>query len=150
MYGPIEITVDCLYHVLNQDDYESGVLPIGRPLKNTDILILNDNNELCSKGEMGELCVRGTSLAMGYYNDHDKTDKAFVQNPLNKAYPEIIYRTGDVVVKRDDGEILFVGRRDYQVKHLGYRIELGEIETIALQMPEINNACVAYNDEKNK
>ena len=85
---------------------------------------------------------------MGYYNDAEKTAVAFVQNPLNKSYIELIYRTGDIVYRRDDGVIMFVGRKDFQIKHLGYRIELGEIESVAVSLPFIENACVLYDKEE--
>lgn len=147
MYGPIEITVDCLYHIVTAQDIEKKVLPIGKPFPNTRIYILNEENQECAYNEQGELCVGGTSLAMGYYNDSEKTSRAFVQNPINDKYIEIIYRTGDIVYKRDDGNVMFVGRKDFQVKHLGYRIELGEIENIAVSLSFIENACVLYDKE---
>lgn len=149
MYGPIEITVDCLYHVVTEQDIKEQVLPIGKTFPNTRIHILNEENQECADNEQGELCVCGTSLAMGYYNDSEKTSRAFVQNPLNDKYIDIIYRTGDIVYRRDDGNIMFIGRKDFQIKHLGYRIELGEIENIAVSLPFIENACVLY-DKENK
>ncbi|MBQ9478250.1 MAG: amino acid adenylation domain-containing protein, partial [Selenomonadaceae bacterium] len=148
MYGPIEITVDCLYHVVTARDIEERALPIGKTFPNTTIHILNDEDRECAIDEQGELCVGGTSLAMGYYNDPDKTAAAFVQNPLNKSYIETIYRTGDIVYRRGDGNVMFVGRKDFQVKHLGYRIELGEIESVAVSLPFIENACVLYDKER--
>ena len=145
LYGPIEITVDCTYFVVDREFGEDEPLPIGFPCRNTSILILNEKNEPCAEGERGELCVRGSSLAMGYWNDADKTATAFVQNPLNNRYPELIYRTGDLVYRNERGEIMFVGRTDYQIKHLGYRIELPEIEHQVLSLDGIANACVLYN-----
>ncbi len=145
LYGPIEITVDCTYFVVDREFGEDEPLPIGFPCRNTSIVILNEKNEPCATGERGELCVRGSSLAMGYWNDPDKTAKAFVQNPLNNRYPELIYRTGDLVYRNQRNEIMFVGRSDYQVKHLGYRIELPEIEHQVLSLDGIANACVLYN-----
>jgi acyl-CoA synthetase (AMP-forming)/AMP-acid ligase II len=106
---------------------------------------LNERNELAAAGERGELCVRGSALAHGYWNDPDKTAAAFVQNPLNPHYPERIYRTGDIVYRNERGEIMYAGRRDNQVKHLGYRIELGEIESAAMTLPEIRSVCVLYD-----
>ncbi len=150
MYGPIEITVDCLYHIVTPEDVQMGEVPIGKPFCNTKMLILNDRNEECAIGEPGELCIGGSSLAMGYYNDPEKTAKAFVQNPRNKTYLETIYRTGDTVCKRKDGNVVFIGRKDFQVKHLGYRIELGEIEHVIVSLPFIENAAVLYNHEKKK
>ena len=94
----------------------------------------------------GELCVRGTSLAMGYYNNPEKTAAAFVQNPLNKAYPEVIYRTGDIVCYNEDGLIMFKGRKDNIVKHMGYRTDLGEIEHVIINtLKLVKNGCIVYN-----
>ena len=103
LYGPIEITLDCTYYAVETRPDEKEPLPIGIPYRNTDVLILNDDNQKCKVGEEGELCVRGTSLAMGYYNNPEKTAAAFTQNPLNTSYPEIIYRTGDKAYVREDG-----------------------------------------------
>lgn len=149
LYGPIEITLDCTYYIVNENLPNDVPIPIGWPCRNSDVLILNNDDELADINEKGELCVRGTSLAMGYYNDPEKTSKAFVQNPLNKNYPELIYRTGDVVFKNDKNEIIFVGRKDFQVKHLGYRIDLNEIEHVIVNSwGKINNASILYLSEK--
>ena len=150
MYGPIEITVDCLYHKVTNEDIAKGELPIGKAFPNTKVLILNDNDQECNIGEIGELCIGGTSLAMGYYNDWEKTSKSFVQNPLNKSYLEIIYRTGDIAFRREDGNVMFLGRKDFQIKHLGYRIELGEIEAVVVSLDFIDNACVLYDKDNKK
>jgi len=147
LYGPIEITVDCTYYPVEREFGDQEALPIGFPCRNTDILILNEQDQLCQTDERGELCVRGSSLAMGYWNDPEKTARAFVQNPLNRRYPELIYRTGDLVYRNQRGEIMFVGRKDFQIKHLGYRIELPEIEYQVLTMAEVANACVLYNQD---
>lgn len=149
LYGPIEITLDCTYFVVEKRPDEREPLPIGTPYHNTDILILNDNDQRCAVGEEGELCVRGTSLAMGYYNNPEKTAAAFVQNPLNTAYPELIYRTGDIAYIREDGNIMFKGRKDSLIKHMGYRIELGEIEhVIENDLKLVKYCCAVYQYEK--
>ncbi|MDP1622521.1 MAG: amino acid adenylation domain-containing protein [Bacteroidales bacterium] len=149
LYGPIEITLDCTYFIVDRELKDEEPIPIGFPCRNTDILILNDHNEPAVANEEGELCVRGTSLAMGYYNNPDKTAAAFVQNPLNRAYPEIIYRTGDLVYRNDRSEIIFKGRKDTLIKHLGYRIELGEIEHVIINtLKLVENGCVVYNFSK--
>jgi len=148
LYGPIEISVDCTYFVLDRDFGDDDPLPIGFPCRNTNILLLNEANGPCAAGEHGELCVRGSSLALGYWNDQEKTAQAFVQNPLNSRYPEQIYRTGDIAYRSERGEIMFVGRKDYQIKHLGYRIELPEIEHQVLCIEGIANACVLYNRDR--
>jgi len=150
LYGPTEITVDCTYYIVEREFADHEALPIGFPCRNSDILILNEENQQALPGERGELCVRGSSLALGYWNDAEKTAAAFCQNPLQTHYPERIYRTGDVVYANERGEIIFVGRNDGQIKHQGYRIELGEIETAALSLTEIRNACVLYDKEKSR
>lgn len=149
LYGPIEITLDCTYYVVNKRPAESEPLPIGVPYHNTDILLLNEENKRCTIGEEGELCVRGTSLAMGYYNNFEKTSAAFTQNPLNTSYPETIYRTGDMAYMREDGNIMFKGRKDSLIKHMGYRIELGEIEhVIENDLKLVKYCCAVYQYAK--
>ena len=147
LYGPIEITLDCTYYIINKEIPDEEPLPIGYPCHNTDILILDDDDKAVSEpGVEGELCVRGTSLAMGYYNNPEKTAAAFVQNPLNKAYPELIYRTGDIVCLNDEGLIMFKGRKDNIVKHMGYRTDLGEIEHVIINtLKLVKNGCIVYN-----
>ena len=147
LYGPIEITLDCTYYIVDKNIPDEQPLPIGIPCRNTDILILDgDDKAVKEPHKEGELCVRGTSLAMGYYNNPEKTAAAFVQNPLNKAYPELIYRTGDIVCYDEDGLIMFKGRKDNIVKHLGYRTDLGEIEHVIINtLKLVKNGCVVYH-----
>lgn len=148
LYGPTETTGMCCYYKVNRDFEEGDVLPIGRPFKNTEILLLNDQDQPCQEGEQGEICVRGTSLTLGYYKDFERTGEVFVQNPLNKIYPELIYRTGDIGRYNEWGELVFVSRKDHQVKHMGHRIELGEIDTHVNMLRGINGASTIYDNEK--
>ena len=148
LYGPTEITVDCTFYIVDREFTDEEPLPIGRPCKNSGVLILTADDRLAGTNEQGELCVRGSSLALGYYNDPEKTANVFMQNPLNPHYPEIIYRTGDVVYRNERGEIMFVGRKDFQIKHSGYRIELGEIENAVLGTELVKTVCVVYNQEQ--
>lgn len=150
LYGPIEITLDCTYFIIDREIPDNEPLPIGRPCRNTDILVLDNDDKLVEKeGEEGELCVRGSSLAMGYYNNPSKTAAAFVQNPLNTSYPELIYRTGDIVSYNSLGEIMFHGRKDNIIKHQGYRTDLGEIEHVIINtLKLVKNGCVVYNTAK--
>ena len=148
LYGPTEITDACTFYIVNRQFKDEEVLPIGNPIANTDILVLNEKDELVNGTEVGELCVRGTSLSMGYYNNPEKTKEVFVQNPLNTYVPEIIYRTGDLVRYNEYGEIVFLARKDYQIKHRGHRIELGEIETAVSSLEEISLCCCLYDEKR--
>lgn len=145
LYGPTEITDTCTYYIVNRKFKDEETLPIGIPFDNCDILILNEKNKLQEKNEAGELCVRGSFLGMGYYNNPDKTNEVFVQNPLNKNYPELIYRTGDLVKYNEFGELIYFGRKDFQIKHMGYRIELGEIEANISAIDGILSCACVYD-----
>ncbi len=150
LYGPTEITDACTYYIVDREFADDEPLPIGIPMANTDILILNERDELVKDDEIGELCVRGTSLSMGYYHNPEKTKEAFVQNPLNPAVPETIYRTGDLVKYNEYGEIVYLSRKDFQIKHMGHRIELGEIETAVSSLEEIALCCCLYDTKRQK
>lgn len=150
LYGPTEITSVCTYYDIVKPFEDDEVLPIGIPFKNTQVLLLNDKNELVVGDEMGELCVRGCCLAMGYYNNTEKTKEAFIQNPLNSSFPEVIYRTGDLARYNELGEIMFLSRKDNQVKHMGQRVELGEIEIVINSMDEIDASFCFYDHDKQK
>ena len=150
LYGPTEITDACTYYIVDREFGDEEPLPIGFPMPNTDILVLNDRDEPVTGEEPGELCVRGTSLSMGYYKNPERTREAFVQNPLNQAVPELIYRTGDIVRYNERGEIIYLSRKDFQIKHMGHRIELGEIETAVSSLPEISLNCCLYDEKRQK
>ena len=150
LYGPTEITDACTCYIVDREFDDTDSLPIGKPMRNTDILVLNDKDQPVGQGEKGELCVRGTGLSVGYYQCPEKTREAFVQNPLNPYYPEMIYRTGDVVYYNDRGELIYVCRKDNQIKHMGFRIELGEIETAAASLSGIDNCCCLYDSRRSR
>jgi D-alanine--poly(phosphoribitol) ligase subunit 1 len=150
LYGPTEATGMSCYYEVNRNFSIDDTIPIGRPFKNTEILLLNEQNQLAGEGEAGEICIRGTALTFGYYRDFEKTNEAFVQNPLNKLYPELIYRTGDIGKYNERGELLFLSRKDHQIKHMGHRIELGEIEMVISRMNGILNSCCIFDDQKKR
>jgi len=150
LYGPTEGTGMCCFYKVNRDFDLDEAIPIGRPFKNTEIILLNENDKRAADGEPGEICIRGTSLTMGYFNNPEKTKEVFVQNPLNTAYPELIYRTGDIGKYNEYGELVFVSRKDYQIKHMGHRIELGEIEVNVNMLEEIKLSGCIYDNEKGK
>lgn len=150
LYGPTEATGMSCYYEVDRDFALDEMIPIGRPFRNTEIILLDENNQIPKQGEPGEICIRGTSLTLGYYKNFEKTNEVFVQNPLNDAYPELIYRTGDLGKYNERGELMFVSRKDNQIKHMGHRIELGEIEVVANGMDQMKSACCIFDNEKKK
>lgn len=150
LYGPTEITDVCTYYIVDREFDDDESLPIGKPCRNTRIIILDENNKECGIEEEGELCVIGTSIALGYYSNINKSDEVFVQNPLNEAYREYIYRTGDIVKLNSRNEIMYICRKDFQIKHMGNRIELGEIETAIYGVQGVRNCACVYSEEKQK
>jgi amino acid adenylation domain-containing protein len=150
LYGPTEGTGMCCYYPVEREFEDGEAIPIGRPFKNTQILLLKEGDVLAGEGEEGEICIRGTGVTLGYYNNPEKTASAFVQNPLQKAYPEIIYRTGDIGRRDENGDLIFVSRRDFQIKHMGHRIELGEIEANVNALEGVQLSACIYDREKNR
>lgn len=150
LYGPTEGTGMCCYYRVEREFEEGEAIPVGRPFPNREILLLTPEGKLAGKGEEGEICIRGTALTLGYYNDPVRTEEAFIQNPLNAAYPERIYRTGDIGRYNEAGELMFVSRRDYQIKHMGHRIELGEIEVNVAMLPDVAMAACIYDADRSK
>jgi amino acid adenylation domain-containing protein len=148
--GPTETTDICTYYVVDREFSDDEPLPIGRHCNNCDVFILRDDGTEAGVNEEGELYVRGSFLAQGYYNNPEKTAEAFVQNPLNTAYPEKVYKTGDLVKMNERGEIMYICRKDYQIKHMGYRIELGEIETAASACTGMQECVCVYDDKEDK
>ncbi len=150
LYGPTEATGMSCYYEVDREFAPDETIPIGKPFRNKEVILLDENNRLPVQGEEGEICIRGTGLTLGYYNNFDKTNEVFIQNPLNKAYPELIYRTGDIGRYNERGELMFVSRKDNQIKHMGHRIELGEIESAANMMDGIKSACAIFDPMKKK
>jgi len=144
LYGPTECTGMSCYHHVTQED-ENGPIPIGRPFPNTRIYLLNEENRPAPKGE---ICISGTCLTLGYYAEPEKTDAVFVPNPMNPNYRELLYRTGDLAKRNSRGELVFIGRKDHQIKRMGHRIELGEIEAITTALKEVDMACCVYHKDR--
>lgn len=151
LYGPTEITCNCMYYILDREYSEEERLPLGVAFANEKVFLLDDEDHLVTKaGVPGQICVAGTTLALGYYRNPEVTAKSFTQNPLNKDYPERIYRTGDLAYYDESGNMFFSGRVDFQIKHMGHRIELEEIEALVNALDGVDQACVFFDDEKNK
>lgn len=145
LFGPSETVDICTFYRVNREFKNDETFPIGHVCSNLNMYILDENN---NEAKEGELCVSGSYIASGYYKNEEKTKSAFMQNPLNDKYIEYIYRTGDIVKYNDKNELIFLSRKDFQIKHLGYRIELGEIETALNTIDEINSCCVIYDEEE--
>lgn len=151
LYGPTEITCNCTYYILNRAFAPGDILPIGKAFPNEKVFLLDEtDHEVTVPGEKGEICVSGTALALGYYNNPEQTKKVFVQNPLNPWYLEQMYRTGDLGVYNEDGELCFASRKDSQIKHMGHRIELGEVECALEKVEGIVRCCCFFDQKKNK
>jgi amino acid adenylation domain-containing protein len=148
-YGPCEATYACSYYIVDRKFNDEEVLPIGKAARNTDILLVNEQGDQIHEYEtIGEICIRGTGLALGYYNDAEKTKERFVQNPTQIFFPETVYMTGDLAHYDKEGNIIYDGRKDFQIKHSGYRIELGEIESNVISIENIEQAACIYLEKR--
>jgi amino acid adenylation domain-containing protein len=142
LYGPTETNVCTYFEVPPNLPPDAAGIPIGRPCANTEVFALTEEGQVPGVNEDGELCVRGPSVMLGYWGQAGKTQASLTANPLQDAFPDHIYRTGDVVRRDDRGDYWFIGRRDHMVKSRGYRIELGEIEQALYEHPGIREAVV--------
>lgn len=151
LYGPTEVTCNCTYHILEAErDYSDGI-PIGTAFPNEDVFLLDTQEKRVEQpGTIGEICVRGTALALGYYNAPEQNEKHFTANPWNTAYPERIYRTGDLGKYNEKGELLFSGRKDFQIKYLGHRIELEEIEREMAKIDGVERCCCLFDEKHSR
>lgn len=150
LFGPTETTDICSYYVVDHKFRNDESIPIGKHCDNCNLIIVDENNKEIEPKDTknsGELLVRGSFLALGYYKNIAKTNEVFVQNPLNDKYNEIVYRTGDIVKYNENGEIIYLSRKDYQIKHMGYRIELGEIEKNIYGIDEVVLCACVYDDK---
>ena len=145
LYGPTEGTGVCCYYPVKRNFSAQEAIPIGFPFPNTEILLLDERGERCREGE---ICIRGAGVTPGYYLDRERTGAAYIENPANPFYPEIIYKTGDIGRYNAEGALLFLGRKDAQIKHMGHRIEPGEIEYCASLMDKTVRSCCVYDRKR--
>jgi len=151
LYGPTEITCNCMFYRVPKGEFAQEVLPIGKPFKNERVFLLDDSGKAITEiKRTGEICVSGTALSLGYYNNPLETRSAFVQNPLNLSWRESVYKTGDLAYVDGDGNFCFVGRKDFQVKHMGHRVELSEIENAILKVEGITRALCIFDVKRDK
>ena len=150
LYGPSEITCNCTYYRINRRFEKTEKIPLGETFPGRTVFLMDDEgNVVTAAGQSGEICVAGESLAIGYYNNPEQTDKHFVQYPVNGTVQRI-YKTGDLAQLSDDGEMYFAGRGDFQIKHMGHRIELEEIETNFMALDGVERAVCLFDEKKNR
>ena len=149
-YGPTETVVGCSVYEVKKEDSVREAVPIGRPIANTQMYVLDSELEPAPMGITGEIYISGAGLARGYAKRPELTAEKFIPSPFSGKGGERLYRTGDLGKYLSDGNIEFVGRRDDQVKVRGYRIELGEIESILRERPEVIEAVVVIREGKER
>ncbi len=150
LYGPTEATGMSCYYICDRPLGDGEPIPIGNPFPNTEIMLISDSGEICGRGEIGEIYIRGSCLAHGYFGDSRATEAAFVQNPLNSLYPEKVYRTGDLARYNSRGELVYLGRRDRQIKIMGRRIEPYEIEKAACECRGVMMSVLCYDSARSQ
>ncbi len=147
-YGPTENTVVTTSVKIRPDLLTEKAPPIGRPISNTQVYILDQYQQPVPIGIPGELYIGGSGLAKGYLNRPELTDSKFIANPFSQKLSDLLYKTGDLVRYRNDGQIEFIGRIDHQVKIRGFRIELGEIETVLNQHTQVKEAIIIAREDQ--
>lgn len=151
LYGPTEITCNCTYHVIQRDRVYTDGIPIGRAFANEAVFLVDTNGQLVTEpGAVGEICVRGRALALGYYANTLQTSQSFVQNPLHQYYLDPVYKTGDLGRYGTDGELYFAGRKDFQIKYRGHRIELEEIERAMAKITGVERCVCVFEEKKSR
>ena len=147
VYGPTECTCICSSYKISGHDFADlqTLAPLGQLAENFSGLILDESGTAVEPGEIGELCLLGPNVGLGYYNDPNQTAINFVQNPYNDKFPEIMYRTGDLVsLGPVDGKLYIHGRKDNQIKHMGHRVELEEIESALNTLEYVSEAAALH------
>jgi acyl-coenzyme A synthetase/AMP-(fatty) acid ligase len=146
VYGPAEVN-QCTYFHLSEFPENDAAIPLGQVWNNTEALIVGSNDLEVDDGDTGELLVRTATMMKGYWGKPELTQKAFFRRERFPNVEEIFYRTGDLVWRNTEGQLMFAGRKDRQVKVRGYRIELDEIESVLISHPNIQETAV-YNLKK--
>ncbi len=147
-YGPTEVTASCTYYVMDHAVSTKESIPIGVPYDNYRVFIIDEHGNEANKGAVGEICVTGPGLALGYYNNPEKTRERFVQNPLAPLYNEMMYKTGDYGHMDEDGNLWFHGRMDRQIKIMGHRVELDAIESTCSAIAEVTECACIFEEGK--
>jgi len=145
-YGPTETTMVKLFNVVKELPAEGKIIPIGKGIDAASALILNQEQALCAVGEIGEIYIRTPYLSLGYFKNPEMTADVFVQNPIDKNDPVLVYRTGDLGRYLPDGKVQYVGRKDFQIKVRGFRVELSEIEAALSTYKGMSEVAVVARD----
>ncbi len=147
LYGPTETTLAKFFYRVNEDDVDRAIIPVGKPIKNTNALILNNEMLKCRNGSVGEIYIRTPFISSGYYKEPNMTKEVFLVNPFSDNSQDIIYKTGDLGRILPDGNMEVIGRKDNQVKIRGFRIEIGEIENRLLNHKAIKEAVIIAKED---
>ena len=147
LYGQSELAGVCCWFEVKGEWDDSAVLPMGRPLSNSHIYLLDGEQIVREPGHIGEMYIVSPALALAYYNDPEKTAACFLTRDFGEG-PVRCFKTGDMAQYDERGNLVFASRSDFQIKHMGHRIELGEIEAIATTLDEIKMCCCLYRPEK--
>lgn len=151
LYGPTEITCNCTYYPIERRFEDNEKIPIGKAFPGREVFLLNEKREqITAAGVQGEICVAGESLSNGYYRDKEQTENRFPLYPVNGGKEQRIYQTGDLGYYDEQGNLIFDGRKDFQIKHMGHRIELEEIERAMTSIDGVMRSCCVFLPEKNK
>jgi len=148
LYGPSETTMIKTFYLLSPDDLEKERIPVGKPMKGARIIILDENLSVCEPQVIGEIYIRTPFAAHGYYNDPLLNREKFIVNPLSNDPLDLVFKTGDLGRLDGEGNIIFLGRKDRQVKLNGVRVELEEIECVLKQHEAVVRAAVVLDDSR--
>ena len=149
LYGQSELAGICCYYPVEGEYEDSAVLPMGNPLENCRIFLLDGQHLISAPGQVGEMYISSPALATEYYNDAEKTQACFVMRDFDGQMLRC-FKTGDLAQYDENGKLVFAARTDFQIKHMGHRIELGEIEAVAGGLEEIQRCCCVYDSLKSK
>ena len=151
LYGPTEITCNCTFYKVERQFGDGEKIPAGRAFPGRTVFLLDEEGQMIViPGKTGEICVAGESLSNGYYRDEERTAERFHMYPVDGEERERIYKTGDLGYYNETGELMFAGRRDFQIKHMGHRIELEEIESAMNGADGIDKSCCVFDKERNR
>lgn len=151
LYGPTEVTCNCTYYKIERRYSDDEKIPIGRAFPGRTVFLMDeDGREIAAPGQTGEICAAGESLALGYYRNREQTAERFVSFQVSGENRQRIYKTGDLGYYDDGGNLVFAGRKDFQIKHMGHRIELEEVESAMNSARGVTKSCCVFDREKNR